>query len=186
LVKGCAEDKIDFLTSRRSIRKFKQEKIELEEVLKIIDAARFAPSARNSQPWRFIIITDELLKEKLSEIHQYAWPLKGAPLGIAVACDKSASPTSFMLDCANAAIYLMLAAHACGIGSVWIQTLRDTEEISSLLSLPENLVPIAILARGYPEDPSPPPKPRLEIEKITFLNKYGNELNAKKPKVSQR
>jgi len=50
LVKRCEEDKLDFLTSRRSIRKFKQEKIELEEVLKIIDAARFAPSARNSQP----------------------------------------------------------------------------------------------------------------------------------------
>jgi len=108
-------------------------------------------------------------------------PSRTLPLGIAVACDESASPTSYMLDCANAAIYLMLAAHACGIGSVWIQTLRDTEEISSLLSLPENLVPIAILALGYPEDPPPPPKPRLEIEKITFLNKYGNELKAEKP-----
>jgi len=80
LVKGCAEDEIDFLTSRRSIRKFKQEKIDFEEILKILDTARFAPSSRNSQPWRFIVITDESLKEKLSEIHPYARPLKNAPL----------------------------------------------------------------------------------------------------------
>ncbi|MET1102046.1 MAG: nitroreductase family protein [Pyrodictiaceae archaeon] len=168
-------DAIEALLTRRSIRRFKPDPVPLELVLKLIDIARYAPSARNSQPWRFIIVDDPSIKEKLSRIHGGAKPLMNAPLGIVVACVKDESPISYLLDCANATIYFMLAAHAHGLGTVWIQTLRNIDEIREILSIPENVIPAAILALGYPDE-KPFPKPRKPVEEITFRNKYGEKI----------
>ncbi|MEM0021885.1 MAG: nitroreductase family protein [Fervidicoccaceae archaeon] len=177
-----AEEKIEFLISRRSVRRFTQENIDDELIEKILYAARYAPSARNSQPWIFIVVREKSLKEELSRIHPYAYPLREAPLGIAVACDKRLSPTSYMLDCANATIYLMLAAHAYGIGTVWIQALRDIEKISELLSLPPDIIPIAIVAMGYPAE-TPKPRPRKSLDELVFLNRYGERMGGENKKV---
>ena len=166
------EDHLEFLKSRRSIRRFKEEKPPLELILKAIDVARYAPSAKNSQPWRFIIIDDPEVKTKLAEIHLWARPLKNAPLGVVVACHIDESPTSYMLDCANATLYFLLALHALGLGATWIQSLRNVEELKELLGLPNHVVPVAIIAIGYPDE-NPPPRPRKPLEEIIFYNKYG-------------
>ena len=169
------ENLLEFLKSRRSIRKFKPQSPPRDLVLKAIDVARFAPSARNSQPWRFIIVEDTEIKSKLASIHIYASPLKNAPLAVVVVCHVDESPTSYMLDCANATIYFLLAVHALGLGAVWIQTLRNIEEIRSILGIPENVIPVAIIALGYPDE-SPSPKPRKPLEEVIFMNKYGVRL----------
>jgi nitroreductase len=169
------ENLLEFLKSRRSIRKFKPQSPPRDLVLKAIDVARFAPSARNSQPWRFIIVEDTEIKSKLASIHIYASPLKNAPLAVVVVCHVDESPTSYMLDCANATIYFLLAVHALGLGAVWIQTLRNIEEIRSILGIPENVIPVAIIALGYPDE-SPSPKPRKPLEEVVFMNKYGVRL----------
>lgn len=169
------ENLLEFLKSRRSIRKFKPQSPPRDLVLKAIDVARFAPSARNSQPWRFIIVEDTEIKSKLASIHIYASPLKNAPLAVVVVCHVDESPTSYMLDCANATIYFLLAVHALGLGAVWIQTLRNIEEIRSILGIPENVIPVAIIALGYPDE-SPSPKPRKPLEELVFMNKYGVRL----------
>lgn len=169
------ENLLEFLKSRRSIRKFKPQSPPRDLVLKAIDVARFAPSARNSQPWRFIIVEDTEIKSKLASIHIYASPLKNAPLAVVVVCHVDESPTSYMLDCANATIYFLLAVHALGLGAVWIQTLRNIGEIRSILGIPENVIPVAIIALGYPDE-SPSPKPRKPLEEVVFMNKYGVRL----------
>lgn len=166
---------LEFLKSRRSIRRFKEIKPSIEEVIKAIDVARFAPSARNSQPWRFVIIDDQTLTQKLASIHPGAEPLRNAPLAIAVVCCIDESPVSYMLDCANATTYLLLALHALGLGAVWIQTLRNVEEIKKHLELPNNTVPIALIAVGYPGE-KPQPKSRKSLEDLVYLNRYGNKL----------
>lgn len=166
---------LDFLKSRRSIRRFKKEMPSLDLVLKALDAARFAPSARNSQPWRFIIVNNREVLNKLSTLHPGAKPLESAPLAIAVICNVNDSPASYMVDCANAAIYLQLALHALGLGSVWIQTLRNIDDLRKILELPENIVPVAIIATGYPDE-TPSLKPRRDLYEITYLNKYGVNL----------
>jgi len=94
---------------------------------------------------------------------------------VVVACVNEESPTSYMLDCANATIYFMLAAHALGLGTVWIQTLRNTREIQGILGLPSNVTPVSILAVGYPAE-NPAPRPRKPLEEIVYLNKYGEPL----------
>ena len=166
---------LDFLKSRRSIRKFKPEQPPQEVILKAIDAARYAPSARNSQPWRFIIVTDPDLKNKLAGIHVWARPLREAPVAITVVCHVEESPVSYMLDCANATVYLLLALHALGLGAVWIQALRNIEEIRKILEIPNNAIPVAVIAVGYPAE-APQPRERKPLRELVYLNRYGNKI----------
>jgi len=168
-----AEHLLSFLYTRRSIRKFKQVEVPDDVIKRILDVARYAPSARNSQPWVFIVVKDRELKSRLAKVHRGALPLESAPLGILVACSKTTSPDSHLVDCANATMYIMLAAHALGLGTVWIQTLRNVDEIRRLVDLPEDYVPVALLAVGYPDE-KPEPKPRKLLNEITFLDRFGN------------
>jgi len=167
-----AEHLLNFLYTRRSIRKFKQIEVTDDVIKRILDVARYAPSARNSQPWIFIVVKDKELKSRLAKIHRGAQPLESAPLGILVACSETASPDSHLVDCANVTIYIMLAAHALGLGTVWIQTLRNVDDIRKLVNLPEDYVPVALLAVGYPDE-KPEPRPRKPLNEITFLDRYG-------------
>jgi len=162
---------LNFLLTRRSIRKFKPDPISREVILKILDVARYAPSARNAQPWIFIVITDEKVKNELASVHSWTSPLKNAPLGIVIACNKDLSPHSYQVDCANVTMYVMLAAHALGLGSVWLQTLRNVSEIQKILNLPENYVPVSMLAIGYPDE-KPTPRPRKNLNEITFKDRF--------------
>ncbi|MEM0199519.1 MAG: nitroreductase family protein [Desulfurococcaceae archaeon] len=168
-------DYLEFLRSRRSIRKFKDQPPPLEEVLKAIDVARFAPSAKNAQPWRFILVKDPDVKSKLSRIHPAAKPLERAPLAVVVACNIDESPVSYMLDCSAATVYFLLAAHALGLGTVWIQTMRNIENIREVLGMPSSTVPIAIVAVGYPDE-APEPPPRKPLESVVYLNRYGEPM----------
>jgi nitroreductase len=68
---------------------------------------------------------------------------------------------------------IMLAAHALGLGTVWLQTLRNVSEIQGIVGLPKNYVPVAMLALGYPDE-KPSPKKRKELKEIVYLNRYGS------------
>lgn len=166
---------IEALLTRRSIRVFSEREVSLDLVLKAIDIARYAPSARNSQPWRFIVITDRELLDKLSRLHGGARPLANAKLAVLVLASEKESPTSYIVDASLAAMYLWLALHCMGLGAVWIQTLRDVESIRELLEIPSEYVPIGLLAIGYPSE-KPHAKPRKPLEDIVYLNKFGIKL----------
>jgi nitroreductase len=168
-----SEELLNFLISRRSIRKFKPNPVPDELILKVLDVARYAPSARNSQPWVFIVVKDPEIKKKLANVHVWAKPLENAPVGIVVACNTEVSPESYQVDCANATMQIMLAAHALGLGTVWLQTLRNISEIQGIVGLPKNYVPVAMLALGYPDE-RPSPKKRKELKEIVYLNRYGS------------
>ncbi len=159
---------LEILLSRRSIRRFKPDPVPLDLVMKAIEVARYAPSAKNLQPWRFIVITKRELLDKLATIHVGAKPLREAKLAVLVASVPDVNPVSHLVDAALAALYLWLALHCLGLGAVWIQTLRNVDEIKEILQLPPNLYPVAILAIGWPaEKPEPPPRRKLsDIVKI--------------------
>lgn len=164
-------DCIEFLLSRRSIRRFQDKEVSLDIIEKILDVARYAPSAKNKQPWIFIIVRKKEILDKLSKIHRGASPLKNASLAIVVACNRHESPVSYQVDCANAAMYIMLAAHALGLGTVWIQTLRNIEDIQGILKLPKHIVPVAILAVGWPAE-KPVAKPRKPLSELVCMDIY--------------
>ncbi len=165
------------LLTRRSIRRFKGEDVPLDKVLKAIDVARYAPSAKNSQPWRFIVVKNPETIKRLSELSIGARPLASASIAVVVLANKDESPTSYLVDGALAAMYFWLALHCMGLGAVWIQTLRRIEEINKLLGVPSNYVPVAIFAIGYPAE-KPPVKPRRPLEEIVFIDKYGNKIQS--------
>ncbi|ADM28167.1 nitroreductase [Ignisphaera aggregans DSM 17230] len=178
-ISGCSsEELLNFLLSRRSIRRFRPDPIPLDIIKKIINVARFAPSARNSQPWIFIIVNNDNVKEKLASLRPRAETLLNAPMAIVVACNRDEDPVFYQQSCSNAIMYIMLAAHALGLGSVWlgIGRLEEAEGIQKILELPLKYIPIAIIAIGYPAE-KPEPRPRKELKEIAFLNSYGNMLD---------
>jgi nitroreductase len=171
---------MDLITNRRSIRRFKTDKLETEKIELLKEAALRAPSSRGSNPWEFIFITDRNLLEKLSgaKPHGSAF-LKDAQLGIVVCADPEKSDV-WVEDASIAAIFIQLAAAYLELGSCWIQirermhggTQTAEAYIADVLNVPSNLKIESIIAIGYPaERKAPHPKEELQNEKI-HLNSY--------------
>jgi len=169
-----SEKLLDFLLTRRSIRRFEDKEVPLDLLVKAVDVARFAPSAHNNQPWEFIIVTDKDKLEALSTMYRWARPLKRAKACIAIVTDPELSPRTHLIDGANATMYVWLALHALGLGAVWINALEN-EEMEKLLKIPENKTLLAILAIGWPAE-KPEPRPRKKLEEVVYLEEYGRKL----------
>lgn len=110
---------LEAIKGRRSIRKFKAKIPPDELIKKCIEAACCAPSAHNSQPWKFVIVKDKEKISALSKTQTYATFLKNAPIVIVVLADEKASPHHWVEDCSCAAMLLMLRAHELGLGTCW-------------------------------------------------------------------
>ena len=163
------------LLERRSVRVYQDRELPLETILGILDVARWAPSARNRQPWEFVVVRDRSTLNRLSRIHIGARPLELARAAIVVLCDKERAPDTHLVDCANAALYIMLAAHCAGVGTVWINSLRNMDEVREAVGAPENMVPVAIISMGYPAE-KPEAKPRRRLGEMVHLERFGNTL----------
>jgi nitroreductase len=171
---------MDLITNRRSIRRFKTDKLETEKIEILEEAALRAPSSRGSNPWEFIFVTDRNLLEKLSGAKPHGSTfLRDAQLGIVVCADPEKSDV-WVEDASIATIFIQLAATSLELGSCWIQ-IRDrmhdetrTAEayVADVLDIPSNLKVESMIAIGYPaESKSPHPKESLQNEKI-HLNQY--------------
>jgi len=160
------------IRERRSIRKFLKKDVPKDLVLKILDAARWAPSSKNSQPWEFIIIRKEEIKKKLAKLARYGWFIAEAPVVIAVVTDPQKS-YAHLIDGACAVQNLMLAAWELGLGTCWIGTM-DREKAKEVLGIPENLHLLTVVPLGYPEE-TPMPPSRKPLEKIVYYENYGRK-----------
>ena len=164
---------IEFLLTRRSIRKFTDEDVPLDLVKRIVDTARFAPSAKNRQPWEFIVVKDRSRLEELSKAYPWAGPLKAAKAAVAVVVDPKTSPVTHLIDGANATMYLLFAAHALGLGGVWINAIAS-EEMKKILNVPDDKVLLSVVALGWPAE-KPEPRPRKNLEEVLHLEEYGRK-----------
>lgn len=169
-------DAIENLLTRRSIRKFVDTPIDNKLIDKILEAAMYAPSARNTQAWNFVVINQRALLDKLSVIHPYARMLKMAPLAILVCGDKTLEPNEAYLsiNCSAATQNILLAAHAMGLGSVWLGVYPRTERmapICDLLNLPADNMPVSLIAIGWPDEKIQPVE-RYSKEKIHYNDSW--------------
>jgi len=161
-------DGMKALMTRRSIRVFRPEPVEPEIIRTLIEAAMYAPSAGDQEPWRFVLIQDPATLQRIAIDHPYASALESAPMAILVcaATRDLPHPDYRAEDCAAATQNLMLAAHMQGLGSVWIGLYpkRDRMAIlSRLLHLPEDVEPFALVPVGHPlEHPEQPERYRPE------------------------
>jgi nitroreductase len=168
-------DFVDTMIRRRSIRKFRSEQIPEDKVNIILKAAMYAPSARNTQAWQFIVIEKRDALDKLAEIHPYGKMLKEASLAVVVAGDKELESNEgyIAINCAAATQNLLLAVHAEELGAVWLGVYPREERIKSIadfLGLPKEIIPINLVAIGYPDEEKPIPE-RFFQEKIHY-NKW--------------
>lgn len=152
---------IECILTRRSIRKYKKEPIPPEMIKELLTGAMAAPSARNEQPWHFIVITERSILDQIPKIHPYAQMVKEAPLAILVSGDLHlVNHEGYLVeDCSAATQNLLLSAHAKGLGAVWLGIYPREErikEFKKLFSLPENIIPVSLVAIGYPAEKKKP------------------------------
>ena len=171
---------IENIMTRTSIRQYKEQPIEQEKIDIMLKAAMAAPTAMNLQPWHFIVITDKATIALLAGRQP-----TNAPLLIAVCGDtdkattpdgKGKLPDFWVEDASAATENLLLAAHAPGLGAVWTAAypaMDRTAEVANVLNCPQNIVPLAIVRIGYPDE-SPEPKNKFKEENISY-NKFGGK-----------
>jgi len=165
---------LEAIRTRRSVRSFKTEKIPDQDIVKILEAARWAPSAGNRQPWTFIYVKDPQVLRMLKNCSPglYADAVAGIIIGIEKKSEKRG-----LLDACFAAENMLLAAHALGIGSCPIVSFNG-EAIKKIIDAPENWEPVLVVSLGYPDKiPEPPPKKALsEIIYVDFFGKKWENL----------
>jgi len=165
---------LEAIRTRRSIRKYKRRAIPPHVLKEVLDAARWAPSARNSQPWRFILIEDEDLKRRVAYATTAGRFLADAPLGIAVAVNTSVTRHP-VEDGAAATMNILLAAHALGLGACWIGSYGSVyeDEVKEMLGIPRDWILLSIIALGYPDEEAK--SSRLDLKEFVYVNKFGSK-----------
>ena len=154
-------DALETILTRRSVRRFTDEAVAEDVVEKLTKAAMAAPSARNQQPWELIVVKDKAMLEKVAAAQPHGAMTAGAQLAILVCADMSRvkSEGFWIQDCAAATQNILLAAHALGLGAVWVGTYPREDRMAgmkSVFGLPENLVPFSLLPIGYAAEPIEP------------------------------
>ncbi|OFX83820.1 MAG: NADH dehydrogenase [Bacteroidetes bacterium GWF2_33_16] len=163
---------LEGIITRRSIRKYTNQKVNSDQVQTLIKAGMYAPSAQNQQPWHFIVITDQVILAKIATIHPYAKMLTEAPLGIMVCGDETLELSTgyWVVDCSAATQNILLAAHGLGLGAVWLG-LHPREErkqaIRDLFKLPKHIQPLSLISIGYPNEHKHTPD-RFKPERIHY------------------
>jgi len=160
-------DVFEAIETRRSFRVFTNEEVSEEEVQKLIDAARLAPSAGNIQPWEFVIVRDAKIKHKLSAAALNQTFIKEAPVVIVICADEARSSRGYgnrgvslycLQDTAAAIQNMLLAACALGLGTCWVGAFHE-DEAAKVVNAPTGVRPVAIIPVGHPaKKPSAPPK----------------------------
>lgn len=156
---------LNIIKERRSIRKYTNEKVPMKILKLLIEAARWAPSAGNLQPWKFILITDDLVVDALKLISPGM--LRKPPSLIILCHDESRMKLARdlqLLDLGAAMQNILLYAHSLNLGTCPIAS-SDCEGIAEILELPTHIKPILLIAVGRPaEKPNPPA--RLPLNEI--------------------
>ena len=174
------EAKMDFLEltwKRKSVRSFKTDEIPDEKIMKLLDAARSAPSGGNCQPWHFYVIRDKALKERIFNSSCKQQFILNAPVFIVVCTDFEKTRPRYgdrgvglysIQDTAAAIQNILLCAVDQGLASCWCGAF-DEKALSEILELGENFRPVAILPIGYAAN-DPEKRSRRPIEEIaTFI-----------------
>ena len=193
-------DFFDVVHSQRACRDFEARDVDDDTLAKVLDAATFAPSAENKQPWVFVVVKDEATRGRIAELTRRVWEggareyesthldariladvdqgtaggFARAPV-IVVACGDRAAAFERTLPSSvfPATQNLLLAATALGLGSA-LTTLATAmvDDLVELLALPENVKPMAVVFLGWPAKKLGPPR-RVSYREKTHLDRHG-------------
>ncbi|MBN2298450.1 MAG: nitroreductase [Deltaproteobacteria bacterium] len=162
------------IKQRRSIRAFTGQHIDEQTIETILDAARWAPSGLNNQPWRFAVIIDTGIKDRLSTLTRYSTIIKSAYAVIAVFLDTKASyDRTKDLQAIGACIEnMLLEITALGLGGVWLgEILKSASEVKELTGAPDEFEFMAAIALGHPDGAPPKAPGRKPLTELVFFRK---------------
>ncbi|NPV27529.1 MAG: nitroreductase [Firmicutes bacterium] len=171
------------VNSRCSIRKYRSDQIEQEKVIRVLDAARRAPSWKNQQCWRFLVVADAAKRQALSETLRQGNPATKAflqaPLVVALCAkpDDSGNVNGreyYMLDAGLALENLTLAATNEGLATCIVGAFNE-DLVRTALGVPPDFRVVALTPLGYPEE-QPNPRPRKSLEEIAFWEQWGQPI----------
>jgi nitroreductase len=163
------------IRTRRSIRKYRAQKVEDDKLDRVLEAGRLAPSARNMQEWRFVVVRDEPTRKRLAEAAKGQTFVGEAPVVIAACATVTDSvmtcgQLTYPIDLSIAVEHMVLQAVAEGLGTCWIGAFYE-EEVKKILNIPPEVRVVALLPLGY-SDESPFPRPRKGMEEIVAFETW--------------
>ena len=170
---------MEAIAGRRSVRSFSSRPIEEEKLLRVLEAGRLAPSARNMQDWKFVVVRDPDMRRKLAEAAKNQDFVGQAPVVIA-ACGTSdyimtCGQLTYPIDVAIAVDHMTLAAVEEDLGTCWIGAFYE-EKVKEILGVPETTRVVALLPLGYPAEAAKAtkaaPKPRKPIGEIVAYDRW--------------
>lgn len=170
---------LDNIMNRTSVRSYTSERVSLSQVDTLLRAAMAAPTARNGQPWAFVVIDQRSLLDSLGDAMPHGAMLNLASVAVVVCGDTNKAIPDinnhnyWEQDCSAATENLLLAASAIGLGAVWIGVFPNVDrqnDVRQIINLPNNLIPLNIISIGYPDTPLNP-KEKFRSENI-FFNRF--------------
>ncbi|MEM3226862.1 MAG: nitroreductase family protein [Thermoplasmata archaeon] len=167
------KDGYQSIMDRKSVRKFLDKEVPEDILIKILDAAKYAPSAWNSQPWRFIVIKDRDHLKKLAELIPYGKFMDKVPMAIAIVANPEES-NLWCIDGTCATENLMIAASYFDLGTCWVAD-ADQPEIKKILKIPLSWKVITVTPLGYPET-APKEKLRKDLKELIYNEYFGVKL----------
>jgi nitroreductase len=167
-------DTMEAILTRRSIRKYAPKPVDEQAVTQLLKAAMAAPSAGNEQAWHFVVITDRAILDDVPKFHEYAQMLYDARLAVLVCGDARLEKCKdyWVQDCSAATQNLLLAAHALGLGAVWLgmyPVQNRVDGMRKLLGIPKEVTPFALISIGHPAEHKPPAE-RYDPQRIHYNN----------------
>ena len=169
-------DVYETISRRKSVRSFRDREIPEEVISRLFGAARLAPSASNRQEWRFVAVRDPVMRKRLSRAARGQQHVAQAAM-VVVCCAETdghvmtCGQACYPIDIAIAIDHLTLCAAAEELGTCWIGAFQENE-VKEILGIPSRIRVVALLAVGYPEDPSPVQKTRLALEAIVKYERW--------------
>ncbi len=168
------------MKKRRSVRKYSDVGVSKDLVDKVIDAARWSPSAGNGQPWEFVVVRDTALKSNIVEAaYQQKW-MSQAPIFIVVCINMKISRSMYgergehlygIQSVAAATENMLLAAESLGLGTCWVGSFSE-DHVAVLLHLPDWIRPCAIITLGWPAEQLKEKAPH-NLDDIVHYDRYG-------------
>ncbi|MFB0920329.1 MAG: nitroreductase family protein [Oscillospiraceae bacterium] len=175
------------IEARRSIRKYTGKEVEKEALMQILESARLAPSGSNTQPWNFIIVESQEMKEKIAEAdHNQKWMLTAPVFVVCVAdicCrlepkpdmyidEESPEPEVKMIirDTAITIEHILLEAEHLGLATCWTAWF-DQKDMRPILNIPNDKYVCGVITLGY-ADENPAPRPRRKMEEMVRYEKW--------------
>ncbi len=152
-------DAMEALRTRRSCRRFEDREVPDDLIEQIVDAGRLAATARNEQPWEFVVVTDPAVRSDLAAMADYGRFIADAPVCIVVL---SADTKYYLEDGSAATENLLVAAHALGLGACWVAGDKKAyaQDVAVRVGAPASMRLVSMVAVGWPGGPLPEPSKR--------------------------